>query len=100
MLSAQEKRDILMARYDAAKEAIDSRIARDIERYRKGDCRVKVADGPGVTVKVIQKSHDFKFGANIFLLDEFETPEENRKYRDFFADYFNLATVPFYWNTL
>ena len=100
MLSAQEKRDILMARYYANKESIDSRIARDIERYRKGNFRIKVADGPGITVKVSQKTHDFKFGANIFLLDEFETPEENRKYREFFADHFNLATVPFYWNTL
>ena len=59
MLSAQEKRDILMARYYANKESIDSRIARDIERYRKGNFRIKVADGPGITVKVSQKTHDF-----------------------------------------
>lgn len=100
MLTAEEKRTLLMGRYEANKAQIDSRIAADIERYRKGECRVKVAQGAGVSVKVTQKSHDFKFGANIFMLDEFPTEAENQKYRAFFKEFFNLATVPFYWDSL
>ena len=34
------------------------------------------------------------------MLDEFENPEDNAEYRRFFKEYFNFATVPFYWNTL
>lgn len=100
MLTAKEKRDLLMGRYEAKRQQIDSRIAADIECYRKGDCRIKVADGAGVSVKVSQKTHDFKFGANIFMLDEFPTEAENEKYRAFFKEMFNLATVPFYWDGL
>jgi len=100
MLTATEKRAIVMARYEACKEQVDNRIARDIEKYRKGDCRIRVADRAGVTVRVTQTTHDFKFGANLFMLDELDSDEENQKYRDFFKDNFNLATVPFYWDSL
>ena len=53
MLTAKEKRDLLMGRYEAKRQQIDSRIAADIECYRKGDCRIKVADGAvvGTTFK-------------------------------------------------
>lgn len=34
------------------------------------------------------------------MLDEFETEEKNRAYREVFKDTFNLATVPFYWSDL
>ena len=47
-----------------------------------------------------QKTHDFGYGANIFMLDEFETEEKNAEYRRVFGEYFNMATVPFYWDTL
>ena len=34
------------------------------------------------------------------MLDEFENETDNLKYRSLFKDYFNLATLPFYWDTL
>ena len=48
-------------------------------------------------VTVHQKSHDFNFGANIFMLDEFPEEKDNIAYRETFKKYFNTATVPFYW---
>ena len=49
-------------------------------------------------IKAKQKSHEFRFGANLFMLDELETEEKNEKYKKHFADVFNMATLPFYWD--
>lgn len=61
------------------------------------------ADGKpmaGKKVKLTQKAHGFQYDANIFMLDEFQDEADNAEYRRFFKEFFNLATVPFYWNTL
>ncbi len=94
-------------KYFAEQQASFDQIAKvNIERYRKGDAKinVKMADGSplpaNVTVEVEQLNHEFKFGANIFMLDEFECEEKNKIYREKFAEVFNLATVPFYWSDL
>jgi len=105
MLTQEEKRNIWLKAFDENKEYVEKRTGRDIEKYRKGDCRVRLTDKDGnpianKTVTVDQKTHDFKFGAHIFMLDEFENPEDNKKYRELFKEYFNLATVPFYWDGL
>ncbi len=104
-MTIQEKRKIWMQAYEEQKVETDARCARDIEIYRKGDGRLTItgADGTpaaGKQVRITQKTHDFKYGANIFMLDEFPTEEENAKYRELFSQYFNLATVPFYWQDL
>lgn len=84
-------------------ELFEKRIYPDIEKHRKGNFRIQVTDQngkpqAGVTVSLRQQTHDFKYGANIFMLDEFPTEAENAAYRDLFHRYFNLATVPFYWD--
>ncbi|MBQ9807058.1 MAG: endo-1,4-beta-xylanase [Clostridia bacterium] len=76
-----------------------------IEQYRKGNGRITVADKEGkpvsnAKIKLTQKSHEFRFGANIFMLDELESEEKNEKYKKYFSDIFNMATLPFYWDTL
>ena len=76
-----------------------------IERYRKGDARLTLMDKDGKPVKnakvrIKQQSHEFRFGANIFMLDELESDEKNQAYKKAFADVFNMATLPFYWNAL
>ena len=81
------------------------RAADGIERYRKGDGRITVTDENGepianVKIKLTQASHEFRFGANIFMLDELETEEKNEKYKKYFAELFNMATLPFYWDSL
>lgn len=84
---------------------IDERVKSGIENSRKGFGTVKLVNAAGepvkgASVKIKQKTHDFKYGANIFMLDEFENDEKNAEYRKVFKEYFNFATVPFYWDTL
>ncbi len=91
--------------FEQQKEYTDKRISEGIEKYRKGDAEILVTDKsgnpmPNVTIKVKQKSHEFRFGANLFMLDELETDDKNVKYKKYFADVFNMATLPFYWDTL
>ena len=81
------------------------RAAEGIEKYRKGDAKLTVVDGngtavPNAKIKIRQKSHEFRFGANLFMLDELETEEKNRQYKEAFAELFNMATLPFYWDAL
>lgn len=76
-----------------------------IQANRTGEGRVTVVDRqrkpvPGVRVKLIHKKHECKFGANLFLLDELETPEKNTLYKKRFAEVFNMATLPFYWSAI
>ncbi len=85
-------------------DSMNARINADTEAYRKGDAKISVtSDGKPVksaTIIFSQKNHEFKFGANCFMLDELETEEKNEIYKSAFKKVFNLATIPFYWNTL
>lgn len=74
------------------------RAEEGIEKYRKGDMTVLLKDFPNTEVKVKQVSHEFRYGANIFMLDELETEEKNNLYKKHFAETFNMATLPFYWD--
>lgn len=85
--------------------ATAQRVRHDIEQNRKGDAHLTLRSASGtlpadLTVEIRQTSHEFKFGANLFMLDEFESEEKNRIYREKFPEAFNLATVPFYWSDL
>ena len=105
MITIDEKRKIWLEKFEANKALYDGRIAENIEKYRKGTTSVRLTDAEGkplcnARVKVKQKTHDFGFGAHIFLLDAFDTPEKCAEYRELFAKYFNLATLPFYWDGL
>lgn len=91
--------------FEEQKEYTDKRISEGIEKYRKGNAEIIVTDKngkavPDVKIKAVQKTHEFRFGANIFMLDELETDEKNEKYKECFKDVFNMATLPFYWDTL
>ena len=103
-MTLQEAYELYMKPFAENKEFL-ARIEKGIEQNRKGDCRVRLVDKngkplSGARVKVKQTSHEFRYGANIFMLDEFGDEALNKTYRDTFHQYFNLATVPFYWNTL
>ena len=91
--------------FEQQKDFIDKRISEGIEKYREGNAEIIVTDEngkavPEVKIKAVQKTHEFRFGANLFMLDELETDDKNEKYKKYFADVFNMATLPFYWNTL
>ena len=82
-----------------------ARIDRDTEQYRKADAVIEVVDANGVPVRgakitARQKTHEFLFGCNLFVLGQLETPALNTKYEKAFTHLFNFATVPFYWGDL
>ena len=95
----------MMSRYDTVmkyfleqKAENEKRTSENIEKYRKGNCELRFVFGDKVpsdaTAVIRQKKHQFRFGANLFMLDEFETEEKNRIYREKFPELFNLATLP------
>jgi GH35 family endo-1,4-beta-xylanase len=93
----------ILDRVEAQKEMVDKRVNDGIEKYRKGDMEITLVDNngkpiPNAKVSICQKTHEFKFGANLFMLNQFETAEKNQKYKECFCELFNMATLPFYWN--
>ena len=100
----ESRRDVLKP-FEAKKDYMEDRIASGIEANRKGYAYLKVVDAEGKPVenahlRIRQKTHEFKYGANLFMLGEFPDEEQNRKYEAYYAQAFNMATLPFYWNTL
>ncbi len=95
-----ERRKVLEL-FEAQKDMWESRAQDGIENYRKGFANITVKDKDGnpvkAKIKASQKSHEFRFGANIFMLDELETDEKNNLYKKYFKETFNMATLPFYW---
>lgn len=82
---------------------MESFVPSQIERNRKGNIKITVKDKDGnvkkgVKVSIKLKNHEFRYGANIFMLDELESAEKNKLYREKFSQIFNLATIPFYWD--
>lgn len=99
----KEPRKVLENIY-AEKEYMDKRVSEGIEKNRKGDIKIRITGNgkplSGTKIKVTQTTHDFHYGANIFMLDQFENEEKNKLYRKYFGESFNIATLPFYWNDL
>lgn len=93
----------VLEKFEKQPEVMEKLVPENIEKYRKGDGVITVCDSngkpiPNARVQVKQTSHEFRFGANIFMLEEMETPEKNELYKKYFAETFNMATVPFYWD--
>ena len=88
--------------FEAQARYTDERVKSGIEQNRKGAANLTVTKNgqpaPGVKITVKQKTHEFKFGTNLFMLDELETAKKNETYKAAFADVFNMATLPFYWD--
>ena len=94
--------EIALKHFNDQKEFMNSRINSGIELYRKGYSKIKITDAKGNPIKGLpfkakQKNHYFNFGCNLFMLDEFETEEKCKQYREIFPKIFNYAVVPFYW---
>lgn len=93
----------VMKQFVEQKDLMEDQIRLGIESNRKGYFRLnfinqdeKPVTGAKVTIR--QKTHDFKFGCNIFKLGCFAKDEDNAKYEEAFADLFNMATIPLYWD--
>lgn len=97
-----DRKKILEA-FEKNKDYMEERVNSGIEQNRKGYAEISVKDAQGnpvsgAKISVKQKTHEFKYGANLFMLDEFENEEKNELYKKYFADTFNMATLPFYWD--
>ena len=96
------RRENVMKYFDEQRAENALFVAEGIEKNRKGDFSlVFESDGAlprDITVEAELKNHEFKFGANIFMLDEFNDEYKNKTYREKFPELFNLATLPFYWS--
>ncbi len=91
--------------FEEQKEFTEKRVQEGIENYRKTTVSITVKDNQGNPIKnakieVKQKKHDFKYGANLFMLDELETKEKNDLYKEYMSTFGNMATLPFYWDAL
>ena len=98
------RRDTALRYFSEQKESTRFRVRTGIEQNRKRDAVIRIeSDDPlpdDITVCAEQKNHEFRFGANLFMLDECETEEKRALYREKFPEVFNLATLPFYWSDL
>lgn len=100
-----ERRENVMKPFIEQADYMNERIHNGVEANRKGFATLHIVDAngnpvSGAKLNIEQKTHDFHYGANLFMLDEMETPEKNEAYKKLFADAFNMATLPFYWNDL
>ena len=91
--------------FEEQRDFVNEKVSFGIENYRKGNKKIMVVNKNGspvvgARIKLNQKSHDFRLGANLFMLDELETEEKNERYKKYFSDLFNMATLPFYWSDL
>ncbi len=99
------ERERVLEQFRSPDSAWRTRAARDIERYRKGDFTLRVTDRagkpiPDAVLAVTLRNHAFRFGANLFMLDEFDDAEKDALYRRKFPECFNMATIPFYWDAV
>ncbi len=97
--------DYVLKYFNEQKDYVSDRLKNGVENHRKGDATLCIVDKDGNAIKgakvvIDQKNHEFRHGANIFMLEEFETEEKNEIYKEKFKQAFNLATVPIYWSDL
>lgn len=81
------------------KDELNERNKNGIEKYRKGNFKIKFTDDVK-EINIRQTKHKFLFGCTGFMLNSFETPEKEPEFKKLFANLFNQAVVPFYWSDL
>lgn len=78
-------------------DEINKRIENGIEENRKGNFSIRTKAGSTVSVRL--KNHKFRFGCNMFMLDEIpDDLQKNETYKEKLKEVFNMATLPFYWD--
>lgn len=94
------RRDEVLKNFFEQENYTKEKVNSGIEENRKGYFKINIPGAKNIRIKANQKDHEFRFGANLFMLEQLETPEKNKMYKEYFAELFNMATLPFYWNTL
>lgn len=85
---------------EESREYFEARYRSDLAKNRKGDFSIALLkDGKPFEGKVSYalKKHDFDFGCNIFMLDQYEDKEQETLYHKNWENLFNTAVVPLYW---
>lgn len=77
------RRNTALRYFDENRDFMESYVNAQIEQNRKGTVKVSVKDKDGkpvsgAKIKIKQKNHEFRYGANIFMLDELETDEKTK----------------------
>lgn len=93
-------REKVLEKILCCKDKLDTRNKAGIEKWRKGNFTLKFKEDGKKKISLRQINHKFLFGSTGFMLGCFESEEKERKFRELFSSLFNLAVVPFYWNTL
>ena len=94
--------DLIMSKayWNVWNEKVQKEIDERIEKYRKANASLKIADiDTSKSVKIKQVSHKFIFGAHIFNFNQLGKKEYNDTYKSLYGSLFNSATIAFYWKT-
>ncbi len=77
------------------------RAPRDIEKNRKGDFCIRLTQNgaplENTEVSFRLKRHDYDFGCNIFMLDQYDDAQAQQTYLSQWKRLFHTAVVPLYW---
>lgn len=97
------ERRVILDQFEDQTVFLNETVPAGIEFNRKGLSQIRVTDAEGnpitdAKVHASQKTHAFKYGANLFMLDELETEEKNELYKEHMSKFCNMATLPFYWD--
>lgn len=93
------EREKVLRSYIENKDKLDKRNKEGIEKYRKGTFKLHFTkDAKKINIR--QTKHKFLFGCTAFMLESFEVPEKEDKFKSLFLNLFNQAVVPFYWSDL
>ena len=84
----------------SGRDYYEARADQEIRKNRKGLFSITVVkDGKPAQARVRYelKKHDFDFGCNIFMLNQYDDPAQEATYREQWLRVFNTAVIPFYW---
>lgn len=84
-----------------SQDYFSDRYNSELEKNRKSGFTVKIfKDGKPINNAEVEynlKKIDFDFGCNIFMLDQYDSSEQQETYYRQWLKLFNTAVVPFYW---
>jgi len=91
---------IIEAALQSSKDYFEERYHSSVEQNRKGDFAVTVLkNGKPYHSEVSYRLDriDYELGCNIFMIDQYTDPEQQRLYLENWKRLFNVAVVPLYW---
>ncbi len=92
---------IIQEMLEKGKDYYLERADLEIENHRKGNFRLTITENKApltdIKISYVLKRHDFAFGCNIFMLDQYAEPSRQETYLTQWKKLFNTAVVPLYW---